>query len=82
MLRPCPSLIIKLRKERGLTREELAKHINIQIDTRTLGNWEKGLNGADFHLNKLRRLAQFHQMDYTELLEEYVPVRPTTQAPA
>lgn len=54
-----------LRKEKGLTQEQLAEHFH--VSTRTVSRWENGNNMPD--LDMLIGLADFYGIDIRELLD-------------
>lgn len=56
--------IKSLRKERGLTREELA--IRLNVVRQTVAKWEKGLSVPDAEM--LQRIAEVLEVSVTELL--------------
>lgn len=54
-----------LRKEKGLTQEQLAEHF--QISNRTISRWETGSNMPD--LSMLVELADFYGLDISEIID-------------
>ena len=58
------SLLKKLRKEKGLTQEQLAETFNVA--GRTVSRWENGYNMPD--LSILIELADFYDVDIRELI--------------
>ena len=54
----------ELRKERGLTQEQLAEHVGVA--RRTISRWETGSNMPD--LDILIELSDFYDVDLRELL--------------
>ncbi len=54
-----------LRKEKGLTQEQLAEHFN--ISSRTVSRWETGNNMPD--IDMLIELADFYDVDIREIIE-------------
>lgn len=55
----------ELRKEKGLTQEQLAEHLN--ISGRTVSRWETGYNMPD--LDILIKMAEFYRVDIRELID-------------
>lgn len=55
----------QLRKDRGLTQEQLAEHF--YVSSRTVSRWETGSNLPD--LNMLIDLAEFYDVDIREIIE-------------
>lgn len=58
------SFLQELRKEKGLTQEQLAEQLNVA--RRTVSRWETGYNTPD--LDILIELADFYAVDLRELL--------------
>ena len=58
------SLLKELRKEHGLTQEQLAEKLG--VTNRTVSRWETGTNVPD--LDILIDLSEFYQVDVKELL--------------
>ena len=58
-------LLRKLRKEKGLTQEQLAEHIG--VSRRTISRWETGNNMPD--LSVLIELADFYDVDIREIFD-------------
>ena len=58
------SLLKELRKERGLTQEQLAEKLG--VTNRTVSRWETGTNIPD--LDVLIDISEFYQIDVKELL--------------
>lgn len=54
-----------LRKEKGLTQEQLAEHFN--VSNRTVSRWETGTNMPDISL--LVELADFYSVDIREIID-------------
>lgn len=54
-----------LRKEKGLTQEQLAEHFC--VSTRTISRWETGSNMPD--LAMLVELADFYEVDIREIID-------------
>ena len=54
-----------LRKERGLTQEQLAEHF--YVSSRTVSRWETGSNMPD--LDMLIELADFYNVDIREIID-------------
>ncbi|MBR6609776.1 MAG: helix-turn-helix transcriptional regulator [Oscillospiraceae bacterium] len=54
-----------LRKDKGLTQEQLAEHFN--VSSRTVSRWETGSNMPD--VNMLIELAEFYDMDIREIID-------------
>ena len=54
-----------LRKEKGLTQEQLAEHFN--VSSRTVSRWETGSNAPD--LSILVEIADFYQVDVREIID-------------
>ena len=54
-----------LRKEKGLTQEQLAEHF--YISSRTVSRWETGSNMPD--LGMLIELADFYEVDIREIID-------------
>jgi len=59
------SFLKELRKEKGLTQEQLAEHFN--ISDRTVSRWENGNNMPD--LSILVELADFYDVDIREIID-------------
>ena len=59
------SFLKELRKEKGLTQEQLAEHFN--ISDRTVSRWENGNNMPD--LSILVELADFYDVDVREIID-------------
>ncbi|MBQ5326616.1 MAG: helix-turn-helix transcriptional regulator [Oscillospiraceae bacterium] len=55
----------QLRKDKGLTQEQLAEHFN--VSSRTVSRWETGSNMPD--ANILIELAEFYDMDIREIID-------------
>lgn len=55
----------ELRKEKGLTQEQLAEHFS--VSNRSVSRWETGRNMPD--LSILVELAEFYQVDIKELID-------------
>ncbi|MBQ1521549.1 MAG: helix-turn-helix domain-containing protein [Erysipelotrichaceae bacterium] len=55
----------ELRKEKGMTQEQLAEHFNVA--RRTVSRWETGSNMPD--LDILIEMADFYNVDLRELLD-------------
>ena len=55
----------KLRKEKGLTQEQLAEHVF--VSGRTVSRWETGSNMPDLDL--LLELAEFYDVDIREIID-------------
>lgn len=55
----------ELRKEKGLTQEQLAEHF--YVSTRTVSRWETGSNMPD--LSILIELADFYEVDIREIID-------------
>jgi len=53
-----------LRKNKGLTQEQLAEHFN--VSSRTVSRWETGSNMPD--VNMLIELADFYDTDIREII--------------
>ena len=53
-----------LRKERGLTQEQIAEHFN--VSSRTVSRWENGINLPDISL--LIEISEFYETDLREIL--------------
>lgn len=58
-------LLKELRKEKGLTQEQLAEQLN--ISRRTISRWETGHNLPD--LDILIEIADYYEIDLRELLD-------------
>lgn len=58
------SFLKTLRKEKGLTQEQLAENLN--VSGRTVSRWETGTNLPD--LSILIQLAEYYEIDIKELL--------------
>ncbi|HHW95430.1 MAG TPA: helix-turn-helix domain-containing protein [Mogibacterium sp.] len=54
-----------LRKEKGMTQEQLAEQFNVA--GRTVSRWETGVNMPDLSL--LVELAEFYHLDVTEIID-------------
>ena len=59
------SLLKELRKEKGLTQEQLAEHFN--VSTRSVSRWENGINMPELSL--LIELADFYNVDIREIID-------------
>ncbi len=59
------SFIKELRKEKGLTQEQLAEHLN--VSGRTVSRWETGTNMPDISL--LVELAEFTVVSIPEIID-------------
>ncbi|MCR5734710.1 MAG: helix-turn-helix domain-containing protein [Lachnospiraceae bacterium] len=59
------SLLKELRKEKGLTQEELAEHFG--VSNRTISRWETGSNMPDLSL--LVEIADFYDVDIREIID-------------
>ena len=55
----------ELRKEKGITQEELAEHLN--VSSRSVSRWETGNNMPDISL--LVDIADFYDVDVREIIE-------------
>lgn len=55
----------QLRKDKGLTQEQLAEHFN--ISSRTVSRWETGSNMPDISL--LIEIADFYDVDIREIID-------------
>lgn len=55
----------ELRKEKGITQEELAEHLN--VSNRSVSRWETGSNMPDISL--LTDIADFYDVDVREIIE-------------
>lgn len=55
----------QLRKDKGLTQEQLAEHFN--ISSRTVSRWETGNNMPDISL--LIEIADFYDVDIREIID-------------
>ena len=55
----------ELRKEKGLTQEQLAEHFN--VSNRTVSRWENGNNMPDISI--LIELSEFYEVDIREIIE-------------
>ena len=58
------SMLQKLRKEKGMTQEQLAEKLGVA--RRTISRWETGSNMPD--LNMLIELSDFYAIDLREIL--------------
>lgn len=54
-----------LRKEKGLTQEQLAEHFG--VSNRTISRWENGINMPD--ISVLVEIAEFYEVGILELIE-------------
>lgn len=59
------SFIKELRKEKGLTQEQLAEQLN--VSRRTVSRWETGSNMPD--LDVLIEMADYYEIELRELLD-------------
>ena len=57
-------LLRELRKEKGMTQEQLAEHFH--VSSRTVSRWETGNNMPDLSL--LIELADFYDVDIREII--------------
>lgn len=64
-LKKAGAFIKELRKESGLTQEQLAEHLN--VSGRTVSRWETGYNMPD--LDVLIEMAEFYKVDIRELID-------------
>ena len=55
----------ELRKQKGITQEELAEHFN--VSSRSISRWETGSNMPDISL--LTGIADFYDVDVREIIE-------------
>ncbi len=55
----------ELRKQKGITQEELAEHLN--MSSRSVSRWETGSNMPDISL--LSEIADFYDVDIREIIE-------------
>lgn len=55
----------RLRKEKGLTQEQLAEHF--YVSSRTVSRWETGSNMPDVYM--LIELADFYDVDIREIID-------------
>ena len=58
------AMLKTLRKEKGLTQEQLAEHFN--VSSRTISRWENGINLPDISL--LIEISEFYETDLREIL--------------
>lgn len=58
-------MLRSLRKEKGLTQEQLAEHFG--ISNRTISRWENGINMPD--ISVLVEIAEFYEVGILELIE-------------
>ena len=58
------TMLKTLRKERGLTQEQLAEYFN--VSSRTVSRWENGINLPDISL--LIEISEFYETDLREIL--------------
>ena len=58
------AMLKTLRKEKGLTQEQLAEHFN--VSSRTVSRWENGINLPDISL--LIEISEFYETDLREIL--------------
>ena len=58
------AMLKTLRKERGLTQEQLAENFN--VSSRTVSRWENGINLPDISL--LIEISEFYETDLREIL--------------
>ena len=59
------SFLKELRKQKGITQEEFAEHLN--VSSRTVSRWETGSNMPDISL--LTDIADFYDVDVREIIE-------------
>ena len=59
------SLLKELRKEKGLTQEQLAEHF--LVSARSVSRWENGINMPELSL--LVELADFYDVDIREIID-------------
>lgn len=59
------SLLKELRREKGLTQEQLAEHFN--VSGRTVSRWETGSNMPD--LSILVEIADYYDVDIREIID-------------
>ena len=64
-LKKTGSLLKELRKEKGMTQEQLAEYLN--VSGRTISRWETGSNMPD--LDILIELSDYYDIDIRELLD-------------
>ena len=55
----------ELRKEKGLTQEQVAEHFNVA--GRTVSRWETGSNMPD--LSMLVEISSFYEVDIREIID-------------
>ena len=58
------AMLKTLRKERGITQEQLAEHFN--VSSRTVSRWENGINLPDISL--LIEISEFYETDLRGIL--------------
>lgn len=58
-------MLRSLRKEKGLTQEQLAEHFG--VSNRTISRWENGINMPD--ISVLVEIAEFYEVGILELIE-------------
>lgn len=58
-------MLRNLRKEKGLTQEQLAEHFG--VSNRTISRWENGINMPD--ISVLVEIAEFYEVGILELIE-------------
>ena len=58
------AMLKTLRKEKGLTQEQIAEHFN--VSSRTVSRWENGINLPDISL--LIDISEFYEIDLREIL--------------
>ena len=58
------AMLKTLRKEKGLTQEQIAEHFN--VSSRTVSRWENGINLPDISL--LIEISEFYETDLREIL--------------
>lgn len=56
--------IVELRKEKGLTQEDIARHLG--LTSQAVSKWERGLNAPN--ISVIEELAKFLEVDVTEIL--------------
>lgn len=60
------STLIRLRKSRNMTQDDLAK--GLKVSRSTIGNYEIGIREPDFEM--LEKIADFFNVSMTELLND------------
>ena len=67
---------IKLRKEKMLSKSEIAEKLN--VDSETINNWEEGLSRPD--MEKMLEISRFFQVDLDKLTDDNIDLKDKNKA--